>query len=322
MKHKIPNFSAEKIAKIAKENFDIEGVIKPLVSYEDQNALITTSKGKFVFKVANTIWPTPFIQAQSDAMAHLKRKLPHMDFAQVVPSREGEEIIFVDGFAIRVLTFLEGEVLANVQRTPALYRDVGRAVGEISAALQDFPAAGVAGSDPLWKLDQVIACKDYVSYVQDAETKDRINRIFADYENRILPVVPQLRKAVIHADANEQNLLIQPERPECISGLIDFGELQVASQVNELAITVAYALLGEENIKRASQEMIAGYEAAFELLPEERDILFSLVAMRLVTSIVMSSYNYHLRPDNDYLMVAARPGMALLKRLEAEKFIL
>lgn len=321
MKELIPNFNDDQIADIVKRRYNLEGEIKPLVSYEDQNALIKTDNGKFVLKIANTKWPAAFIQTQIDVLKHLKNEAPNLAFPSTVETLDGEEMFEVDGFVVRLQTYLEGEIFTNMPKNEALYTDLGRFLGQMSTALHSFNPEHHEGSDPLWKLDLVMKCKPYVKYVQDEETRDRMNRIFAAYEEKVLPKVPHLRKAIIHSDANEQNFLVLPENPNDIYGLIDFGELQLGSQINELAITLGYCLMGEEDIEMASSAIISGYDKEFKILDEEREILFYLMAMRVIVSVSMSAYNFSLYPENEYLLVTQKPGTELLRRMEEKNFI-
>lgn len=317
----IPGFDKQSMAGLVMDLYGIEGEISPLVSYEDQNALIRTPAAKYVLKIANKKWSHAFVQAQTDVLEYLKINAPGLTFPAVVPSLQGNTITRVEGFAVRLLTYLEGDLLTNTPRTAALYEDVGRFLGQFSKAMQGYPADSVEGSDPLWKLDNVMACKAYLGDVADEEVRDQFERIYAYYEKNILPDLPRLRKAVIHSDANEQNFIIDPRQPTKISGLIDFGEMQYGSQVNELAITLAYGLLGEDDIAMASAKIIEGYEREFRLKKEEREILFYLMAMRLITTITMSCHNAKLQPDNKYLLVTQKPARVLLRQLEEQKFI-
>lgn len=322
MKEQVPSFDADDFAKIVKEHYGIEGEISPLVSFEDQNARVKTPTQKYVLKISNKKWPRSFVQMQSDVLGHLKQTAPNLTFPSVVKSLDGKIMVFVDGFAVRLLTYLEGDVLANMPRNSELYCDVGRFLGQFSKAMQSFSPEAHEGSDVEWKLDHVIECKKYLPEVVDEDTRDRISRLFEVYEKKILPKVSGLRKAIIHSDANEQNFLIDPSNPTKITGLIDFGEMQLGSQVNELAITLAYGLLGEDDIEMASNNIINGYMDEFPLEQQELDILYYLMAMRLVTTITMSSYSSKLFPENEYILVAQKPACALLKKLEQEKYIL
>jgi Ser/Thr protein kinase RdoA (MazF antagonist) len=318
----IPGFDKQSMARLVMDLYGIEGEISPLVSYEDQNALVKTPGAKYVLKIANKKWSQAFVQAQTDVLEYLRINAPGLTFPGVIRTRDGNTITRVEGFAVRLLTYLEGELLTNMPRTPELYQDVGRFLGQFSKAMQNFPADSVEGSDPLWKLDNVMACKAYLDDVADAHLRDQFERLYAYYEKNILPGLPRLRKAVIHSDANEQNFLIDPLEPTKISGLIDFGEMQYGSQVNDLAITLAYGLMGENDVAMASAKIIEGYEREFKLEKEEREILFYLMAMRLVTTITMSCHNAKLQPDNKYLLVTQKPARVLLRQLEEGKYIL
>ena len=74
MTYQVPNFDEQALAKIAKEHYGLEGENSSLVSYEDQNALIKTPKGKFVIKIANKRWDLEFIKMQTDVFEHLKNE--------------------------------------------------------------------------------------------------------------------------------------------------------------------------------------------------------------------------------------------------------
>jgi Ser/Thr protein kinase RdoA (MazF antagonist) len=322
MTYQVPDFDEQIFAEIAKKHYGLEGEISSLVSFEDQNALIQTSKGKFVIKVSNKRWALDFVKMQTDVFEYLKNAAPNLMFPSVVPSLNGEKITFVDGFAVRFLTFLEGNILGDMKRSPELYRDLGCFLGQFSNAMTGFSHPGMEGSDPLWKLDNVMACKAYLADVIDEDTRDRMTRLYEAYEKNIQPRLQNLRKAILHGDANEQNFLILPDQPGKIAGLIDFGEMQYGTQINDLAIALAYSLLGEDDIQMAANNIIEGYTKEFPLEEAEIDILYPLVAMRLVTSITMTSHSAKQQPDNKYILVSQTPARALLKRLEIEKYIL
>ena len=80
----IPNFSDAQILDIIKRHYGLVGTVKPLVSYEDQNALITTDDDKFVLKISNMKWPLTFIQTQIDVLKHLASAAPHLAFPSTV----------------------------------------------------------------------------------------------------------------------------------------------------------------------------------------------------------------------------------------------
>ena len=64
----VPSFNDEALAKLVLDIYGIICEISPLVSYEDQNARIKTSKGSYVLKIANTRLPIEGLQVQTDAI--------------------------------------------------------------------------------------------------------------------------------------------------------------------------------------------------------------------------------------------------------------
>ena len=93
----------------------------------------------------------------------------------------------------------------------------------------------------------------------------------------------------------------------------------MATHVNEIAITMAYALLGEDNIEMAAREILQGYMQEFPLDARELEVLPNLITMRLIQSIIMSSNSAKIFPNNDYILISQKPARALLKELENEK---
>ncbi|MFT5452257.1 MAG: Ser/Thr protein kinase RdoA (MazF antagonist), partial [Enterobacterales bacterium] len=193
MTDQVPNFDNESIKKLVIEHYGIEGEICPLVSFEDQNALIKTSAANYVFKIANKRWSHEFLEMQTDVLGYLKNTAPELIFPSLVKTLNDQSIIYVDGFAIRLLTYLEGELYTHTEKSPELYQDIGRFLGQFSKAMENYSLDVTDGSDELWKLDNVMACKVYLPEVIDEDARDRIERLYEVYENSILPKLPLLR---------------------------------------------------------------------------------------------------------------------------------
>ena len=58
----------------------------------------------------------------------------------------------------------------------------------------------------------------------------------------MLPHLHMLRGAVLHQDANDNNIVVD-KASATVTGLIDLGDMTHGRQINELAVTLAYALL-------------------------------------------------------------------------------
>ncbi len=316
MQNKIPDYNEQAIADFARELYGIKGEISSLDSYEDQNARIKTADASYVLKIANNRLPIVDLRMQTDAIVYAGKTMPELNLPRLIATKNGELITMVDGFAIRMLTFLEGKIIGQGRHNLSLYNSIGSFMGHFSIAMQDFRHPDAYRPDDPWNLDNVLASMQYLDDVKEADDRVRIKHFHDIYINDTQPRLPSLRRSVIHADANEQNLLVTKGAPDEITGLIDFGDLQLATHVNEIAITMAYALLGEDNIEAAGRKILLGYTQKFPLDAEELSVLPNLIAMRLVQSILMSSHSAKLFPDNEkYISYSQKPARELLKKL-------
>ena len=71
----------------------------------------------------------------------------------------------------------------------------------------------------------------------------------------------------------------------------------------------------------AANNIIDGYTREFPLEEAEIDIQYHLMAMRLVTTITMTSHSAKQHPNNKYILISQKPSRALLKKLEDENII-
>lgn len=313
----VPNFDESSASKIALTLYGIEGAIRPLNSFEDQNFLIKADSDKYVLKIANKRWTKDELTVQNLLFDHLQKESKGLSWPQVIRSKNGDSMTLIDGFEVRLLTFIEGKILADSERNQALDYSIGKVLGQFSKAVQNFEDLVPERPTDLWNLDNVMACKAFIEDVIDDETRSRIERFYEHYEGHVLPKIKGLRNGIIHGDANEQNILVSKDDPEKIVGLIDFGDLQIATHINDLAIALAYSLLDVEDIDSTANKIIAGYQSEFKIQKEEFEVLFDLVGMRLISSIILSSKRAKQFPDNLYILASQKPAKVLLKKLES-----
>src|SRR5690606_4065306 len=137
------------------------------------------------------------------------------------------------------------------------------------------------------------------------------------FEQNIVPKLPFLRAQVIHNDANDWNVLVNEQDHSQIAGVIDFGDSVHTILIAEVAIACAYSILDTEDPIGAAAALTAGFHDFYPLLAEELDILFDLIAMRLVTSVTISASRRDWTDDNPYLAISEAPAWKLLEKLDA-----
>lgn len=308
-----PSFGHPELAALAAE-FGLEGTVTSLESERDQNVRIDSPDGAFVLKVANRAEQRETLEMQDAVLRHLARTAEDVAVPVVRPTSSGAGLVEWQGHLARCVTHLPGVPLADVERTEALERDLGRCVGLLSAGLRGFGHPAAHRPDFLWNLDGAQRCVAWLGDIDDADDRALVAAAFERHRTRALPVLPGLRAAAVHHDANDRNVLVHDG---AISGIIDFGDMVFARQVNELAVTLAYGLLDVPDIVATSRRIIGGYTAEMPLEADELRVLFDLVVARLAMSVTISSHRSRDFPGNEYLTVSRAPVLALLRRLMA-----
>ena len=275
-------------------------------SERDQNFLITNSAGeKFVLKIANALEEPTFVDAQNAVLKHLANRI---SFCQrVVLTSSGEEMIKFQGSLVRMVNYIDGVPLAQVTQPPELLRDLGRKLGKLDRALADFDHPAVH-RDFHWDLangNRIIT--EFSGLVEDSSLRELVSQCRFDLKR-------ELRRSVIHGDANDYNVLVDPERMQVV-GLIDFGDMVYSYTVGNLAVALAYVVLDKSDPLAAAREVVEGYTSEFALMEDELEALWRLVLMRLCMSVCIAAYQQEQRPDNEYLGISQRAIRVVLGKL-------
>jgi Ser/Thr protein kinase RdoA (MazF antagonist) len=119
---------------------------------------------------------------------------------------------------------------------------------------------------------------------------------------------------VIHNDANRANLLVDEAGTRLLS-IIDYGDMVESYLVVEPAIAATYAMLDRTAPLEAAASLVGGYHAELPLLPEEAELVFDFICMRLCTSVCIGAHQCALQPENEYLASDLLPAWELLEIL-------
>jgi Ser/Thr protein kinase RdoA (MazF antagonist) len=120
----------------------------------------------------------------------------------------------------------------------------------------------------------------------------------------------------VHNDLNPHNIVVDATGHERISGIIDFGDLTFTARVNDLAIAAAYQVADSDDPLASACELIAAYHAVTPLDKTEFDVLFTLMATRMVMTVVISSWRARRHPENrDYILRNNEQAWARLRRV-------
>ena len=106
-------------------------------------------------------------------------------------------------YMVRLLTFLEGQVIAELTKSNLFYSNFGTFLGSVDAALQGFDHPE-AHRELAWDLFHCSASIGGALHcVDDPEKVDLIEYYLQLYKDEVLPHISSLRTGVIHNDAND-----------------------------------------------------------------------------------------------------------------------
>lgn len=320
--HPAPQFSSAEAARLAERHFGLSGNVAPLDSERDQNFKLTARDGsQWTLKIVNASEPSSETSFQTALLEHLERTSPGLAVPQLRRTFDRRPLAVAsssagESHAVRLVSWLPGRPLAETARTPALLESVGGALGRLDRALQGFIHHGALRSFD-WDIRQAGAARARLNHIHDEKDRVLLEYFLDRFDAMVAPRLPSLRAQVIHNDANDWNVLVDPAAPERVAGLIDFGDAMHSVVIAEVAVACAYSILDMEDPIGGAARLAAGFHAEYPLREEEVDLLFDLIAMRLVTSVTIAASRREQASDNPYLSISEAPAWRLLRRLGA-----
>ncbi|HEX4441119.1 MAG TPA: phosphotransferase, partial [Thermoanaerobaculia bacterium] len=319
-----PRLAQADAERLARELWDVEGAAAELPSERDQNFRIRTASGEsFVLKIAGASESDDVLDLQNRALAWLAERDPSLPVPRVVPARDGGAIARVpsaDGPArVRLLTWLPGTMLADARPRPlALLASVGSLLGRVDAGLSGFSHPAARDRDLIWDPERSAAIvRRGLPRVTDSARAALIEAVLDDHARVVAPLWERLPRGVVHNDGNEHNVLVGPPSlaGRAASGLLDFGDMVEAPLVCEPAVAVAYAVFGHADPAAAAAAVVAGYDGTRRLEDEELEVLWTLAALRLATSVSISAERRRADASEPYLYVSEAPAWNALARM-------
>ena len=257
------------------------------------------------------------LEAQTSMITHIARRLDIV--AEPVPSNDGKRLVEIthrdSNHIARLVPFVPGTPLSALGYRPCeCLADLGRRTAQFRQALADFDHPALH-RDFYWDLanaHQIVV--EQLDQVGDEELRQDI-RFFADrFQHHTAPIEETLPKSIIHGDMNDGNVLVSDLR---VTGVIDFGDAVHSWSIGELAVAIAYAVLGQSDPLSLATAMVAAHHRESPLERNEIEALFGLICMRLCVSAVIAAEQQQQRPDDPYLSVSQEPIRRTLPLLKS-----
>ncbi len=317
-----PTFTPEKVAVILDELYGLRGTLVPLDSERDQNFRLTGQGGQsWVVKIANVAEEVQALDFQAALLRHVADIDPALPLPHLRPTLSDTLLGRCTGddgrqYFVRVVDWLPGKPFAKGSKSTSLFASFGETLGRLARALQGFGHPGASRAFD-WDIAQAWRSRGRLSFVDDPAQREILEYFLDRFDAQVAPRLRRCRAQVIHGDANDYNVLVDAATGATVVGIIDFGDAIHAPLINELAVAAAYAVMGSDAPIDDAATIAAAFHRASPLLAGEIDLLFDLIALRLVISVTMSASRRSRVKDNEYLTISEQPAWDLLKRLRA-----
>ncbi|MGE3363185.1 MAG: phosphotransferase [Rhizobiaceae bacterium] len=281
-----PRFSQREAERLASGLFGVTGSAAILSSERDQNFRIVATDGQaFILKAANAAEDRQALASQNTLLLHLAAVAPDLPVPRLIAASDGSVMRLAAGASgqmhpVRLLTCLPGEVAAVRPRSTAFRRELGRVAARLDRALENFDWR-VPDHGLIWDLKHTAKLRPLLDHFEVRQQRLLAERALGLFDAVVAPRLDRLPVQAIHNDLNGNNVLVDPARPDALSGIIDFGDAVRSARVFEVAVAAAHQTFGEADPVAAAADVVGGYFEGARLTEDEAVVLPVLILARL-----------------------------------------
>ncbi len=311
------NFTEEFIREFALQHYKLDVDAKVLNGYDELNFLLRDKEHRqYILKVATDEHGIHFLDAQVQIVNHLSKSRVSDKFQHYLLNSDGSEItiLVLDGanYYVRILSFLEGMFWVDAKNhNDELLLALGNFLGEMDSSLKNFSHPAMHRHYE-WDIANSLDAEVNLPYIKDHEKRRIAAYFLMQFRKEVQPLQHVLRKAYIHNDANDYNVLVQDNK---VAGLIDFGDMVFTNLINNLAVACTYAMFRQRNVLHAAATVVKGYHEKYPLTEQEVSVLYYLIAGRLCISVTRSAHNASLDSENAHHFITEKNAWELLFKL-------
>jgi len=309
--------SDKQAISIVSELYGIQGKAAPLPGELDLNFKIKAPTETFLLKVSRPGTDAAYLEFQQAILQFVTNSDSRITSPVPIADLQGNFISEIKDEAgnirkVRLLTWIDGRLWSAVNPVSNnLLFSLGEEAGHLTNGLQGFEHP-LALRDFEWDVAQAGWTREYLKLFN--EEQQEILGYFLEQFDAQQEQYYKLRKSVVHNDANDNNVVVSEDLADPrVRAIIDFGDAIHTQTINDLAVTIAYAVMGFPDPLSAALPVVTGYHSQFPLEEKELALLYVLVAMRLAISVAKSAINQEKEPDNIYLQISDAPAWELLK---------
>ena len=308
------------VSTLLERHYDVHGNLEPLATEKDDTFRIRADTSGYLVKVSPPDEEAMVVALQTAVMRFLEDNTPQLPVQRVQLTVNGDdhEVVDLDDGTTRVLrvfNFVEGPVLSATSPDQEQLVKLGRMLGRVDLALAWFehPADQRV---LVWDIQHFHQLTGLVEHTPNAEHRHLAREMFRLFEEVVVPRLDDLETQVIHGDYSPHNVVIDPQRPDFVTGIIDFGDTVRSAVIFDPAVTMAN-LLGRtpDDPWREACAFVAGYQQARPIRDSELPLLPVAALARLTLRALITSWRAERVPARrDYLLAHAKDDWTNVER--------
>jgi hydroxylysine kinase len=289
-------------------HYRLSGQLTRIATEKDDSYRLSSPDGTYLVKVTAADETPEVVDLQISVMRFLEKVVPELPVQRVVPTLDGRHFVplsSADGTprSVRVLQFIDGVLLADVEPAPALLAVVGRAHARMTSALRSFTHPH-QDRYVIWDLHAFSALRPLCREVLEPYQLPLADEIFDRFDREVTPRLPGLTRQQVHGDVSPFNVIISDDNPAELAGLIDFGDTLRSTVVFDLTVPLSNLLTTEtaQPWDRAGA-YLAGFLDEVSIPADEIGLLAATAPARLLLRVLLTARSAAGEPERrDYLL--------------------
>lgn len=302
------------VLEILEQSYGLKGTLVRIPTEKDEAFRLRDGEETYLVKVSPPDEDPVIVDLQTACMEHLERTAPELPVQRLVRSLGGDPQVLIPqpvgpfDRVFRVMRFMPGDLLATQEASASQLQLVGSSLARLGLALQDFDHPR-ADRLLLWDLKHFHRMRPLLDYVGEKHKRALAENIFGQFDEKVVPLLNSLTSQIVHGDFSPFNVIVNPERPDYVTGIIDFGDVVRTPVIFDLSVTMAN-LLGTDpsNPWEHALEVMEGYRSIRRLAGQELEALIASAQARLLLRALITQWRASQLPQRrDYLLSHSKP---------------
>ncbi|WP_426301981.1 phosphotransferase [Arthrobacter sp. R-11] len=288
--------------------YGLSGTLVHIPTEKDETFRLEDGKETYLVKLSSPQEDPQIVNLQTTCMAYLEHAAPDLPVQRLVRTLGGKPEIQIpedEGLhnrVLRVMRFVPGRLLADQAPTADQLQVCGATLARLSIALSDFEHPR-ASRILMWDLKHFHRMRPLLGYVEEGAKRSLAEPIFDQFDEKVVPLLDTLTTQVVHGDFSPFNVLVDPEDPRYVTGIIDFGDVVRTPVIFDISVAMANHLgVDPERPWDDALHLMDGYRSVRPLPAHELEALSAAAPARLLLRALITEWRAIQYPEaRDYL---------------------